>query len=47
VNELRSEGVPGVTVLSDSDEAPAALRDRADLVVDGPAGVVDLLRTLL
>jgi trehalose 6-phosphate phosphatase len=47
VNELRSEGVPGLTVLSDSDEAPAALRDRADLVVDGPAGVVDLLRTLL
>ncbi|MDT7546698.1 MAG: trehalose 6-phosphate phosphatase [Actinomycetota bacterium] len=47
VNELRSEGVPGLTVLSDSDEAPPALRDRADLVVDGPAGVVDLLRTLL
>jgi trehalose 6-phosphate phosphatase len=47
VDELRSEGVPGLTVLSDSDEAPSELRDRVDLVVDGPAGVVELLRTLL
>jgi trehalose 6-phosphate phosphatase len=47
VQELRAEGVPGLTVLSDSDEAPTVLRDRADLVVDGPAGVVALLRTLL
>jgi hypothetical protein len=34
-------------VFSDSDEGPEALRRRADLVVDGPAGVVQLLRELL
>lgn len=43
VDELRARGVPGVTVFSDSSEGPAALRERADLVVDGPAGVVALL----
>jgi trehalose 6-phosphate phosphatase len=47
VDELRAQGVPGLTVCSDSDEAPAALRSRADVVVDGPAGVVALLRELL
>jgi len=46
VDELRAAGVPGLTVFSDSDEGPAALRERADLVVDGPSGVVDLLRSL-
>ena len=47
VDELRAAGVPGVTVFSDSDEGPAALRTRADVVVAGPAGVVALLRELL
>lgn len=47
VDELRREGVPGLLVCSGSDEGPAALRDRADLVVDGPAGLVELLRQLL
>ena len=47
VEELRARGVPGVTVCSASDEGPAELRERADVVVDGPDGVVALLRTLL
>lgn len=47
VQELRARGVPGVTVCSASDEGPAELRERADRVVDGPAGVVALLRGLL
>lgn len=45
VEALRAAGVPGVTVCSDSPEV-AELRARADLVVDGPAGVVALLDTL-
>jgi trehalose 6-phosphate phosphatase len=36
----------GVKVAVASDEAPAALLERADLVVPGPAGLVELLRTL-
>lgn len=47
VDRLRAQGVPGVSVFSGSDEGPAELRERADVVVDGPAGVVQLLRTLL
>jgi len=47
VDELRERGVPGVLVCSASDEGPAVLRERADLVVDGPAGVVALLERLL
>jgi trehalose 6-phosphate phosphatase len=47
VDELRGRGVPGVTVCSGSAEGPAELRDRAGVVVDGPAGVVALLRSLL
>ncbi|MGC2999673.1 trehalose-phosphatase [Streptomyces sp. G35A] len=45
VDKLRSDGTPGVLVCSGSDEVPE-LRDRADLVVAGPAGVVSLLRAL-
>lgn len=41
---LRRDGVHGMVVCSDSAETPAALRDQADLVVDGPPGV---MRTLL
>ncbi|GAA3727848.1 trehalose 6-phosphate phosphatase [Spinactinospora alkalitolerans] len=42
VERLRGEGVAGLTVCSGSDEV-AALAERADLVVAGPAGVVELL----
>ncbi|MEU9136132.1 trehalose-phosphatase [Streptomyces sp. NPDC048404] len=45
VDKLRSEGVPGLLVCSGSSEV-AELADRADLVVDGPAGVVRLLAAL-
>ncbi|MFF4834852.1 trehalose-phosphatase [Streptomyces sp. NPDC001315] len=45
VDKLRSEGVPGLLVCSGSDEV-AELRERADLVVNGPEGVVELLRAL-
>lgn len=44
VEKLRTEGVPGLLVCSGS-EVPA-LADRADLVVEGPAGVVGLLKSL-
>jgi len=47
VDELRATGVPGILVCSGSLEGPSALSERADLVVDGPAGVVALLRDLL
>ena len=46
VEAMRADGVPGVLVCSGSTEV-TALADRADLVVDGPAGVVDLIGTLL
>ncbi|MFF8972400.1 trehalose-phosphatase [Streptomyces sp. NPDC014995] len=45
VEKLRSDGVPGLLVASGSAEV-TELADRADLVVDGPAGVVRLLRAL-
>ncbi|MBJ6639207.1 trehalose-phosphatase [Streptomyces sp. DHE7-1] len=45
VEELRSEGVPGLLVCSGSTEV-TELAERADLVVDGPEGVVALLRAL-
>ncbi|MGZ3099863.1 trehalose-phosphatase [Streptomyces sp. H72] len=45
VDALRAEGTPGLLVCSGSDEVPD-LRKRADVVVDGPAGVVRLLRAL-
>ncbi|MBO2443956.1 trehalose-phosphatase [Actinomadura nitritigenes] len=46
VDALRAEGVPGVAVCSGSNEV-TELADRADLVVDGPEGVIELLGTLL
>jgi trehalose 6-phosphate phosphatase len=45
VAKLRSDGIPGLLVCSGSSEV-AELADRADLVVDGPAGVVRLLAAL-
>ena len=45
VEELRGQGFPGLLVCSGSDEQ-SALADLADLVVDGPDGVLELLREL-
>ncbi|WAP56704.1 trehalose-phosphatase [Streptomyces sp. S465] len=45
VERLREEGVPGLLVCSGSAEV-TELAERADLVVDGPAGVVGLLSAL-
>ncbi|HTP15937.1 MAG TPA: trehalose-phosphatase [Streptosporangiaceae bacterium] len=45
VRELRAAGIAGVTVCSGSAEV-AGLADEADLVVDGPDGVVGLLEYL-
>jgi trehalose 6-phosphate phosphatase len=45
VAELRAEGVPGLAVWSGSAEV-TALAELADLVVDGPDGVVALLDSL-
>jgi trehalose 6-phosphate phosphatase len=45
VAELRAGGVPGLAVCSGSAEA-TALAEHADLVVDGPAGILALLRGL-
>lgn len=47
VDELAAAGALGVRVCSGSDEGPPSLRERADVVVDGPPGVVELLRSLL
>jgi trehalose 6-phosphate phosphatase len=45
VRALRADGLPGVVVCSASAEQPD-LVGMADVVVDGPAGTVDLLRDL-
>ncbi|MFF9526184.1 trehalose-phosphatase [Streptomyces achromogenes] len=45
VDTLRADGVPGLLVCSGSTEV-TELAKRADLVVDGPEGVVGLLRAL-
>lgn len=42
VRELRADGTPGLLVCSGSAEVPDLAAD-ADLVVDGPSGVADLL----
>lgn len=44
---LREAGVPGLVVVSAADEAPAEIRRSADLLVEGPPGVVRLLQRLL
>ncbi|WP_369037201.1 MULTISPECIES: trehalose-phosphatase [Streptomyces] len=47
VEKLRQNGIPGLLVCSgNSTEEVTELVERADLVVDGPAGVVQLLHTL-
>ena len=45
VASLRAQGLPALLVCSRSDEQPA-LAELADVVVDGPDGVLDLLRQL-
>ncbi|MBT3154424.1 trehalose-phosphatase [Streptomyces sp. CHD11] len=45
VDELRSTGTPGLLVCSGSHEV-TELRERADVVTDGPSGIVRLLRSL-
>jgi trehalose 6-phosphate phosphatase len=45
VAQMRGEGIAGLAVCSGSAEVPA-VAELADLVVDGPAGVVDLLDAL-
>ncbi|WP_283936517.1 trehalose-phosphatase, partial [Streptomyces alboniger] len=45
VEKLRSDGMAGLLVCSGSAEV-TELSDRADLVVDGPGGVVALLNAL-
>ena len=44
---LVERGVRTTKVAVRSEEAPPELLSRADLVVDGPPGVLDLLRSLL
>lgn len=47
LDELRPQGVATVRVGVDSDEAPESLLERADVIVDGPAGAVEWLSLLL
>jgi trehalose 6-phosphate phosphatase len=46
VTRLAAEGHDGLRVAVRSAEAPPPLLDQADLIVDGPNGVLDLLRRL-
>ncbi|MDT0187467.1 trehalose-phosphatase [Microbacterium sp. ARD31] len=46
VRDLREQGLPGLVICSASTEQPA-LVELADVVVDGPAGVVDVLGRLM
>jgi trehalose 6-phosphate phosphatase len=45
VETLRGAGLPGLLVCSGSTEV-TEVAERADLVVDGPAGVAELLQAL-
>lgn len=47
LDDLESRGVAVLRVAVDSDEAPPELIERADLVVDGPAGALRFLESLL
>jgi trehalose 6-phosphate phosphatase len=46
LDELESEGMHCIRVAVESSEAPDALLAHADVVVNGPAGIVELLETL-
>ena len=45
--ELKARGGDVLRVAVDSAEAPPALIDQADVIVDGPAGLLEFLRRLL
>ena len=45
LHDLRAEGIPAVGAVSDSAEV-TGVREHADLLLDGPAGVVDFLHEL-
>jgi trehalose 6-phosphate phosphatase len=45
LEQLRGEGVPGIGIVSDSTEV-VGLRERADLLLDGPPAVVSFLHEL-
>jgi trehalose 6-phosphate phosphatase len=45
--ELKGRGGDALRVAVDSAEAPAALIDQADVIVDGPPGLLEFLRQLL
>ncbi len=47
LDRLVDAGLQAIRVAVDSDEAPGELLERADLVVDGPPAVVELLQSLL
>ncbi len=44
--DLRAEGIIAVRVAVNSTEAPASLLEAADLVVEGPSGVLAVLREI-
>ncbi len=46
LDALAADGAHAVRVAVGSDEAPPALLERADAVVDGPAGALEILRHL-
>jgi trehalose 6-phosphate phosphatase len=46
LDRMAAQGVHALRVAVASDEAPAELLARADLVLDGPPAVVALLRRL-
>lgn len=46
LDELARNGVATLRIAVRSDEAPAELLERADVVVEGPAGALELLRRL-
>ncbi len=45
--ELKARGGDVLRVAVDSAEAPPALIEQADVIVDGPAGLLEFLRRLL
>lgn len=47
LRRLRAAGLATLGVASGGDETPARVLEAADVVVDGPAGVVELLGSLL
>jgi trehalose 6-phosphate phosphatase len=47
LDELAGEGMHVARIAVDSDEAPSELIERADIVVDGPSGVLDLFGSLV